>query len=128
LSEDRRRVFQVARRQRDRVVGNRAVDPDPQVAHRAAERHHLRIIEQEPVEFAERDPAAGGHLENAAVAPRGLGDGVEGDRKRPGGPPVEVDRAHLDDARRGVGIELKGRVRLTPPGALVEAVEEPGFL
>src|SRR5580765_666943 len=44
LVRNRRRVFQVARRQRDRAVGDRAVDAEAQVAHRAAERHHLCVI------------------------------------------------------------------------------------
>lgn len=63
--------------------------PMRDLAHAAAIRHQVRVVEQQPVEFTKRQPAAGSHFQCAPVAAFDLGRRVEGDREWPGRGPLK---------------------------------------
>src|SRR3954469_615214 len=88
----------------------------------------MRIVEQQSVEFTKGQPAAGGHFECTPVASFQLGRRVEGDRKRSGRASAEIDRPHLDDRRRRIGVELEGGIGEPTTGTLIKRIEKSGFL
>src|SRR5256714_15417748 len=69
----------IARRHFQNLVGYRAVDADAHFADRTAIRHQMRVVDQKPVEFAERQPARRGHVEDLALVADQRGLGVEAD-------------------------------------------------
>ena len=75
-------VPEIAGRHFQHPVRHRAVDADAHLADRAAVRHQLRVVDQQPVELAKRQPAGCGHVEDLSLLVNQRRLGVELDRKR----------------------------------------------
>src|ERR1043165_9740363 len=103
---NRARISHIASRQLQDFVRHRAVDADPHLADRAAIRQQMRVVDEQAVEFAKRQPARRSHVENLALIAQQRGLRIELDRKRSLHLARGIDVAQLD----GCGGRVSGKL------------------
>src|ERR1700676_1587280 len=88
------------------LVRYRRVYSDADLADRAAIRHQVRVIDQEPVELPKCQPTGRGHIEDFSLIVNQHGLGIEFYWKRPLQFARYIDIADLDGRRRRVAGEF----------------------